>query len=285
MRLDSDNLSKFFSLHNTGYTDPKTGIPFDFVDNKQKKLLVCIGDSWTYGSDIGNDVYKNDDDYRRNNIFGHRLSLELNADLLNLGQGGSSMFWLEQKVKELSQIIPKLEYDKIFVVCTLTEVGRAVNSHWDTEFSFIDFFSCNTLQDYFVLLSNNCVKSIHKSLSSFHHVDYRIGAAFTDQLNLIDQDNTVLPKTWLQLCAENENELYEQRCNIVSPGAISQLESILSFMPEPVRTNFHHSVIDILDVALVRANLLQKIKMLRVWHPNSAGHKLWCDYIMENFTS
>ena len=68
MKLTNDNLLDVFSMWDTGHPNTKKRIPFDFVNRKQKKLLVCIGDSWTYGSDIGID--NNDDDYRLANIFG-----------------------------------------------------------------------------------------------------------------------------------------------------------------------------------------------------------------------
>jgi hypothetical protein len=138
------------------------------------------------------------------------------------------------------------------------------------------------LQDYLVLLSRNCVKTIYDCLSPFQNVVYRIGTAFTDQLDFIDQDKTFLAKTWLRLCVEHENESYDHRCNIVSPGAINQIKTISLFIPEKLQADFHQSLSDILNIALVRADLLQKIKILRHWHPNSNGHKLWCEYVRQS---
>jgi hypothetical protein len=92
-----------------------------------KKLLITVGDSWTWGQMLGKIDLTNEilDDYehRIQHVYGHHLSTLLGADWVNVGICGADNLTLALITKKFLTGITK-QYDKIFIVFNLTEIGR-----------------------------------------------------------------------------------------------------------------------------------------------------------------
>ena len=120
---------------------------FFFHSRHSNTLVVTVGDSWTWGQCLGgyneiktykdhdwqtiNGLVTNVNADRLNNAYGNLLSQQLNSDWLNLAFPGWSNVHMSQVVQNLGKVIPSLHYSNIFVIVTLTEVGRWFNTHVD----------------------------------------------------------------------------------------------------------------------------------------------------------
>lgn len=78
-------------------------------------LLLCIGDSWTWGDTLG--------DQRTEKIYGTLLSNKLNCDFINVGLPGESNLVILDYAKNVYANLKK-RYANIIVVFTLTECTR-----------------------------------------------------------------------------------------------------------------------------------------------------------------
>lgn len=92
------------------------------------KLIITVGDSWTWGDSLGKTTSGFDDrNHRVNHIYGSILSKRLGTDFINIGiPGGSNLYiltYLEKVLKSLTK-----SYDDTCIIFTLTESGRELNN-------------------------------------------------------------------------------------------------------------------------------------------------------------
>ena len=94
--------------------------------------------------------------------------------------------------EELSKIIPQLEYKKIIVVCTLTEIGRSFNSHHDRYIDYHSWFKNNDYNNFLEFL--NVVFLIASSIGS-HKNPVCSEEIFTSLIFVSAIKNTTILKT------------------------------------------------------------------------------------------
>jgi len=124
MKLSKEVLPDYFTMAGPANSHYKTITnSFDFIGNGSKTLVVTVGESWTWGSDITVD---NDKETRLSKVYGRLIAEQLNSDWLNLSLPGAGNFWIANTVGEFINISGMLEYDKIYLICTLTEIGRSL---------------------------------------------------------------------------------------------------------------------------------------------------------------
>jgi hypothetical protein len=261
-----------FSLVYTGNTVTR---PYSFVNLQGKNLVVTMGDSWTWGSDMTLD---DNHEHRLQNHFGQRLAQEWSADWLNIAQGGSGNFWLYDRVEELAKVIPTLDYQHIYVVCTLTEIGRAVQAR--TDIDFYNFFVENDIKDFLFFLNNLCAEKIIQYLQPFDNVTLKIGTNFVNYLG--NPYNVLLPRTWLELMCEHCGVDYSGICHVVSPWALGELRALIDLVPEHKHNDYLSMLNELVDSALQRERLLRSLPITRNLHPTAPGHGIWANYILQN---
>lgn len=130
MKLTQDTLPNYFTIadrYSSWHQTPTN--TFNFIDRNSDMLIVTVGDSWTWGSDISENNH--DDNFRITHLYGNVLSDELKTDWLNLGLSASSNFWATAMIEELGQLIPQLDYRSIYVICVFTGAGRWFNTQYD----------------------------------------------------------------------------------------------------------------------------------------------------------
>jgi len=271
------NLEKF-SIVDTGHKTKnifKYACPFDYISASSNILVVTVGDSWTWGSDMTTDDNNN---YRLQNHYGNLIARAYNADWLNLGQGGSGNFWMYDRVQELANIIPELHYQRIFVICTLTETGRAIITRQDID--FYNFFKHNSLDEFLLHLNSICVNNITTMLEPFNNVVLRIGTNFVDYLG--PSNEFLMPKSWLELMCTYYQIPYTGKCYIVSPWVFDELQQLKNLVP-PNKINAYLDLLNsLVDRALHRELLIRSVPDIRCHHPQATSHKLWADYILQN---
>ena len=205
MKLTQEILPKYFSIadcESSWYKEPTN--TFDFIGRDSQCLLVTIGDSWTYGDKLLN---------RLDEVYGRLIANELKSDWLNLGLCAQGNFWIASMVEEFSKIINQLEYDKIYVICVFTGVGRWFNTKYDNYIDYITWFKENIHQpnDFDLLipwLNDQCVQRILTALEPFKQVQLKIGTNFLDHTGLTRlSNNQLLPQPWYRIMNCSVDEL------------------------------------------------------------------------------
>lgn len=272
--LSQDILYDFFTVSDTGHDGIPRNRPFTFVNNKSDKLVVTIGDSWTWGRNL-----TENEEERVSLIYGRLVSDAIKADWLNLGQIGSGNFWLSKKVKELSKLIPGLHYEHIYVICTFTEVGRAFNSDLDRHINYVEWFDDNTnYYDLLRLLNNSVIDEITKYLDNFSHITLKIGTNFVEPIGFENLDKTILlSKSWLNVCLP---DMSESECFLVSSFVVDALREAKTFCN--VGINFDKWIHELIDAALIRQKLLGDRTKFKYGHPLKLQHECWAEYIIKH---
>jgi hypothetical protein len=276
-----------FSIVDTGHSTrnaTKSWCPFNFVGQDSNTLVVTVGDSWTWGCDMTPD---DNEDHRLKHHYGRTIADHLAADWLNLGQGGAGNFWICDKVKELALVIPTWDYKKIYVICTFTEIGRAINSRQDID--FYNFFQTQSLDQLLPWLNDLCVERITGSLSQCVNVQLVIGTNFVDWTGAT-YDFLIKP-CWVELLSRQCGIDYDHQCHVVSSWVFDEFSQLSELTKDSVEfKNLLHSW---LDAAIDRANLIRKIPAITrtlspatgamlTGHPNAAGHKVWAEAILSH---
>ena len=95
-------------------------------DRHSNCLLITVGDSWTWGDSLGNTQAcsgHDDRQYRLSHVYGTLVAQALGIDHINIGLPGLSNFDMWQRFTRVYHGLQK-DYDKIYVIFTLTEIGR-----------------------------------------------------------------------------------------------------------------------------------------------------------------
>jgi hypothetical protein len=269
MNLIKERLPDYFTIagpENSHYKHHTN--TFDFFSNSSDKLLVTIGDSWTWGSDI---TESDHEDTRTARVYGRLTADSMHADWLNLALPGIGNFWIAERAEEFSRIISDLNYQQIYVICTLTEVGRSFDSHHDRYIDYATWFSNNSHEDFLLFLNQECIHRIINALQS--KVTLRIGTNFVDPCGFIDSD-IFLKKSWIS-CIVGE---IHHSCYVATHG-IEHLSKAKQFFQKS--EDFLLWMTGLIDLAQKRVSVLADRCQFRKNHPLSQGHEVWADYLLQ----
>lgn len=235
--------------------------PCHYESRGSDRLLITVGDSWTYGDSLGDTCVRegrDDTEYRLKHLYGNLVSAELNCDWINLALPGISnrqMFiWLEQLLSR------NIHTKDTTCIITLTESGRHEELAWlDT--------TLNTLQ---ANLENMVSKTYHwigEIQKRYPTVKFVVAHNFTDgaltDLNLCD-------KSWLEVLT---NSSIQNKTHVVVSEHIKQLNYSHTYPDTP----------DIIDRALARIDILDSCKYCHKHdsrHPTEYGHEMWASYLV-----
>jgi lysophospholipase L1-like esterase len=261
MKLDTKSLPAHFTIANPENSHFKVPTNcFNFVDRGSKHLVVTVGDSWTWGSDLSQDT-------RLQQLYGNLIARHLAADFLNLAQPGTNNFFIAERVEELGAIVNQLGYEKIYLICTFTETGRSFNSHHDAYIDYVSWFRQNDIQDFLAFLNKECYNRI-VSVAAQHNMILRVGTNFVDAVGF-DAD---LP-SWFRLLGIH--------CDIQAcagnTGA-TRLAAVEQFVHN--KTEFKQWFSQLVDYSL-NVDLVCRSSMLINCHPDSVGHAAWADAIIK----
>lgn len=278
MKLTKDILPTYFTVAtstNSHYTVATN--TFDFVNRNSNILVVTVGESWTWGSDL---TQTNVESVRLAQTFGNIISTELSADWLNLAQPGSSNFFIAEKVEELGRVISILGYKQIYLICTFTEVGRGFNSHHDCDIDYNNWFmqhSLNVESDFFKFLeflNADCLRRINAVVDA-HNLKFIVGSNFVDAIG-INNDPGFLKIPWFRLLNID--------CPITGYAGstgVQRLADIIEFIPEYNKSLFKSWFIELVNQSAYIDTVCSSRTLVKT-HPTANGHKLWANYILEN---
>ena len=281
IKLSQHSLHNYFSIadqHSSWHQTPVN--TFNFVDRASRTLIVTVGDSWTWGSDISES--NSDDACRLKHLYGNILSEELNTDWLNLGLSATSNFWLTHMVEELGQLIPQIDYEKIHVICVFTGAGRWFYTQYDRYIHYptwvMDNVTCAQDYDHLLIKFNqDCVKRIHQALDPYHNVSVKFGTNFVDPIGFdIVPSSQLLPHPWYRVMGCDDG----QQSGVCMDGVKALLR-----MPEVVTgveklRYFKEWILNIIPYSEKRNHMLEDSVKFRNYHPLAQGHQQWAQYLL-----
>jgi lysophospholipase L1-like esterase len=291
VKLTQATLADHFSIadsNSSWYTEPTN--TYDFADRNSNTLVVTIGDSWTWGNDMGTathlirgtdyaetSAHKEINAHRLNNCYGNVVAQALAADWLNLSISAVSNFWIAERAEELARIVPELEYNRIVVVCTFSGVGRWFNTRYDQHIDYVSWFLTHPdFDQLFAMLNTECVQRIVQALDQ-DHVQVVVGTTWADACGFdCLQPKQRLTRPWYELLD----------CGTSPPAYFchyhERLSAATEFIPAVLHAKFKQWFIDTVDCTEQRLQLLTDPAKFRNTHPGPAGHRLWADYILEH---
>jgi hypothetical protein len=273
--LTKQVLPKYFTIAdstNSWYTSPTN--TFDFIKRSGNKLLVTVGDSWTWGSDISEN--NSDNGYRLESVWGNQLSNMMGSDWLNLALSAQGNQWMANRITEFANIVPLLNYEKILVVCVFTGAGRMFNTDIDHDFDYVEWFkqNINTPNDYYSLLellNTTAVKQIRNSLQ-FPHVNLYLTTNMIDSLGFTSSFDA-----WYKTIG-----ITDDKCVYTDMTAVERLLTIEEFVSGKQLVDFKQWMLQLIDSVEYREQHYSDTNIFRNQHPLADYHKQWAEYVYEN---
>lgn len=271
MILTQQILPKYFGMatpRNSHYQEETN--TFDFVSRGSKNLLITIGDSWTWGSDLSP---TDDHEFRLKHVYGNIIADQCNLDWLNLARPGSNNFFIAEKVEELGKILPELDYQEICVVCTFTEIGRSFNSDCDMYIDYIDWFKHNHINNFLNFLNAECVNRI-KRITQPNNIKLLIGTNFIDAIGI--DTEILLPSPWFRLLGiQCPVQAYAGHTGVL------RLQQVSEFVSD--KTAYKSWMMDLIERSYFIDQACRNARLVNA-HPRAEGHTIWANYVLEHLT-
>ena len=275
--------------------------PYDsFLEKSSGRpnLLICYGDSWTWGDSIckAAGLATGDKDYRARHVFASVLADSLDADFSLNAIPGIVNFWIHDRLEKLlREHIDSLsrQYQHIYIVVVLTELGR--------DFEFDNF--CDHLEHNGVM-----------AWDRFHAGEFLSKVEALD-FQLLADVKTHLPTNCSLTVARNFTDCFEINRSILGqclvPDCWADLLFDLQRMPrvgaQKILISFglsrfvswaHKNKLDdedfknwILEQSKVATDMIDLLKSSQynhyeaTCHPTIFGHKVWADHLLQHILS
>jgi hypothetical protein len=262
-----------------GIFDKVYGSFDEFTPTHKDTLLVCIGDSWSRGgslkflapSDDAEEIAR----FRKQNSFGNFLRQQLDCDWCNVALPGMSNVWIAEQFQRFSHYRSKLTYKKVYVVLTLTEVGREIRTDFWPQYAQTLPMMKN-LDEFISTVSAQVQDIILGSVRD--DIKLIVGRNFVDD-SYPSLGDFMLPHSWLD---QLDHQSDSAPCYMLGEYVFDYLDQI----QHKFTCTRHEWLMDLdqhLDRSLRRIDRLSEskfnIQMQGYRHPNPAGHKIWADYI------
>lgn len=292
--LDQNNFKGFFSPVGPLHSHHEGHIwPYDYVDRGSDKLLVTIGDSWTWGSGIDNsynsanrepDVQKN---FRLKNLYGNLISSAKDMNWLNLGFYSQGNQWIANKVFELRALVPLLAFKEITVMCILTGTGRWFYTWQDSLSDYKNFFQTNKMlyledyEEFFINLNRKILQQIKMLTSSADTIKLLVGTNAVDHCGFdVLNKEEIIPKPWYQLLSHTRLDGIS-----VDNESLKYLPNIEKFLANSdQKFIFQKWMLEKVNQAEKQTKMLNNMNYVSqdTFHPNYNGHKQWANYLIDN---
>lgn len=265
--------------------------PYLEIGLQRPNLVICYGDSWTWGDSLGNSSASkgiDDFEFRSKNIYGYHLSQELDADFVNCAVPGIFNYWIHDRLDILiKHDIDRLSsrYKKIYIIVTLTEIGRDFEfENYINDFKNFYNFTASSGNDILVNAEKFDfvnIKRIQTQLPA--NCRLIVGRNFTytypENLNIVDH---LLPLSWCELLFQSQNFEVVNDVPLVSFGLDNfdnfiksnglDSEDYKQWMVGYIMPKVKKQI-DLLNQSIYNYKKASK-------HPTPDGHKMWANYIL-----
>ena len=230
-----------------------------FKNNYKRKLLITLGESWTWGDSLEDNGH-----VRLDCIWGNHLSKMLQTDWLNIARKGASNLWIFFQLEELIRY-GNLDYDHIQIVTCCTEWGREYTENWN--WHSIDTNVKTPVMQNFELI--NYARPFIDKLKA----DILVTHNFCDS-SFWQHDLPQLDKNWIEITCEHLNTEYD--FIVPTLGHYDKLRKTQIRLEDLIRLQDKSLVL----IDFLRASKYNYKKASK--HPTPESHKFWANYIYEN---
>ena len=219
------NWNELFADWQQQYNRDSNITHYDTCFNNKDTLIVCLGDSWTWGDSL---------DDRLNQFYCRHLANHYNADYINAGFRGFSNSWALFIGNLIIDQVLQCSYKNIIVVVTLTENGRDVRCPVVFAFDYIEHF-----QKHGVLAASYCQvldlmqacwqTQIQNMTAKFdNRFTLFVGQNFVwnDMYDRLDPNIVTSHVNWIELLADYQNMPRPTRTNLVTGWIFDQVNEI-----------------------------------------------------------
>ncbi len=254
-----------------------------------KKLLIAVGESWTYGDSLEPYVKAIDKKdclaYRVSTIFSGKLANYLNSDLLVYAEPGFANIYYWTKLETiLDFIINEKYYDELYLVIQMTSPGR----------DYCENYVYPKIEHLFSIKPNNFpILSLDEWVYEYDKTYFNW---LKEIINKYSIKSTVLWKNFNDFYYKDRNFPFKV---IEIPFHKYAVEmSGFSFIPSKIlETVFYDNINKFYNLKIdlnILENELDKIKnsfellnnsMLNNWHPNDSGHWILATLMREKIES
>ena len=253
------------------YVHPKPDCSYWHEDVKDRsKLLITIGDSWTWGDSLGisNFGLGISDPERTNLVYGRHLQgLIGDCDWINIAMPGTGNLWIADVAKRFVNISRQVSYDRIFLSIGLTDIFRDVSSRYQSDPKVKN----KSLNDVTFKCERRIFRKI-KQIESESNIKVIVGRNFSD--TVFDQHKKQikhhLPERWVDISADHSGMPRPKNCWGVRipdlPSAQEKQWALDNVMQDGI------SMIDFLMECPLHYKKSSK-------HPTEDCHRFWAEYV------
>ena len=272
------------------YTEHQMADSLLVVDRDSTTLVFALGDSWTWGDSLSD---------RKNEIYGKLISDHYDADFVNLGCRGYSNSWILMcgiKLLETLQAID--QYEKIYILITLTENGRdiATTKSFDLDKWIYDsklVFTNDIYQrilDYIEEYWTNQIKemvSLRDDRFSFFIGQNFVWHDMYEKLTDLSPKIVISDYNWIEVIGDYCGLSRPTRTNLVTGWIFDQVDLINTSQPNITITDlsvYQEYITPFIEKAILVNKWLDESPMnykKASKHPNRDAHRLWANHIIE----
>ena len=264
LELDTGFFSHFV------HADPDLNPWYEDIQGR-KKLLITIGDSWTWGDSLGTTRHRYgiSDPNRTKMVYGYHLQSAIgDCDWCNIAWPGTANQWIVDVALRFQHLQKLLSYEKILISVGLTDITRDVFQRGIMPEANGSFFNAAKIyeRNYFTQLLQ---------LSQTENIQLIVGRNFT---NTFDENLKILPnhlsKRWIDISAQHWDS------GITAPACIG-----LKFPDQLVNEDEKRYSIDIaIPNSQAVTDFLEQCPLhykRATKHPHEQCHVFWAEYLYD----
>jgi hypothetical protein len=268
------------------YCFEPTALHYHYVDNRSDTLVITAGDSWTQGGGL-------DPTERLNQVYGKLLSDHYQSDWINIGCNGWSNSWiLLHPTYIINRLKNNLHYKKIYVILTLTENGRDIETLVSHPYDYIAAYQTYGLTDtFYSTVLNDCenrwIDQINEMIAlADDRYEFFVGQNFvwhTNVVNSMPEKVCIADANWIEKLADYQQMTRPIRTNLVTGWIFNTIKKINQIALVTDNSAYQKWAIPLIDQATkvndwLDGSDLNNKKASK--HPLAHGHQIWADYII-----
>jgi len=256
-----------------------------FVKRKKDKLLIVIGESWTYGEslkDIATGLQRYSLSSQLTGCFGSKMTLMMNSDYYQYAVPGNCNFYMFQELPRILEYVSSLEYKEIYVCMQMTDPSREMAIAQ----KLVDT-SLNVLYKGSEKISfNNWLKQYDElffkwfdQILNFYKTKCNITSAIIwknfccTNTDVRYESFKVIEQSWIQYSARTMGQQLEMP-EFYSIGWLASMQELYN-KQLTFDITYLNKQIDIIE----KSNNFLTGNMYHYPHPNETAHMLWAQYL------
>lgn len=254
-----------------------------FVNRNKKKLLIAIGESWTYGESLpgvaGATGMSNIFSQLRN-CYAPRLALCLDADLHQYAVPGNCNLYMFNELERLLETAKQRGYEDIVVCMLMTEPGREKNGGVDyTNHPLKNIYDVDVNLDFADWLKNYDEIFFEQFESTLKKYDAQ-GLLFKNfcKINTAKRyDFKIIEKSWIQ----QASLMCGKKIQAPSFWTAAWIEKLIQEYQGKIHID-QEQVDKELDIIEESLKFIER-NPYNIHHPTALGHMMWAHYLADKF--